>query len=206
MLELHLVAFHTNGEILSQVLRYLNVLLSELRSRDVDDFINGSLNLEVLLLGPEFPLGNIVHRFEVFNAVEHLADFVRRLFSDGLPMEVDVFVQLLEVPGREFGIALDLSHQVVGEQGHLVLGLHDLLKVDYVGYISHNEQLVLTSGNVHIYLIQGDIFLVSTGAARSRLLVIGVEKLKFESRPAFIPCEELPNVARNGLFCLLLAL
>ena len=98
LLELHLVASHTNGEILSQVLRYLNVLLSELRSRDVYYFINGTLNLEILLLGPEFPLGNIVHRFEVFNAVEHLADFVRRLFSDGLSMEVDVLVQLLKIP------------------------------------------------------------------------------------------------------------
>ena len=75
-----------------------------------------------------------------------------------------------------------------------------------MGHISHNEQLVLTSGNVHVYLIQGDVLLVDTGAARGRLLVIGVEKLKFESRPAFIPCEELPNIGRNGLLCLLLAL
>ena len=75
-----------------------------------------------------------------------------------------------------------------------------------MGHISHDEQLVLASGNVHVYLIQGDVLLVDTGAARGRLLVIGVEKLKFESRPAFIPCKELPNVARNGLFCLLLAL
>jgi hypothetical protein len=62
-----------------------------------------------------------------------------------------------------------------------VLGLHDLLEVNDVGHISHNEQLVLASGNVHIYLIQGDILLVDIGAARGRLLVIGVEKLKFKS-------------------------
>lgn len=162
-------------------MRHLNVLLSEFRSRDVDHFINGALNLEVLLLGPEFPLGNIVYSFEVFNAVEHLTDLIGRLFSDGLPMKVDILIQLLKVSGREFGIALDLSHQVVGKEGHLVLGLHDLLEVDDVGDISHNEQLVLTSGNVHIYLIQGDVLLVDTGTARGRLFVIGVEKLKFKS-------------------------
>ena len=158
------------------------------------------------MLGPEFPLGYIVDRFEVFDAVEHLADFIGRLFSDGLSMEVDVLVQLLKIPRSEFSIALDLSHQVVSEEGHLVLGLHDLLKVDDVGHISHNEQLVLTSGNVHINLIQSDVFLINTGATRSRLLVIGVEKLKFECRSAFIPCKELPYVARNRLFWLLLAI
>ena len=62
-----------------------------------------------------------------------------------------------------------------------MLGLHDLLEVNDVGHISHNEQLVLASGNVHIYLIQGDVLLIDVGAARGRLLVVRVEKLKFES-------------------------
>ena len=79
-------------------MRYLNVLLSEFRSRDIYYFIDGTLNLKILWLGHEFALGNIVHRFEVFNAIEHLADFIRRLFSDVLSMEIYVLVKLLKIP------------------------------------------------------------------------------------------------------------
>lgn len=118
-------------------------------------------------------LCDIIDLFEVLNPIEHLNNFVIGFLCNRFALMVDVLVKLLQITRCEFSIALDLLHKIVSKDGHLMLGLHDLLEINEVRNISNNEKFVLTASHVHINLIQGYVLLADRSSSCFLLIELG---------------------------------
>ena len=113
----------------------------------------------------------IIYLLEVFNTVEHLINLVVRFLRDGLAVDVNVLVKFLQVARGELSVSLDLLHQVIGEQGHLMLGLHDLLDIDNMGDIADDQKLIFATSYVYIYLIKRDVLLIKADGWLVRIFI-----------------------------------
>jgi hypothetical protein len=80
----------------------------------------------------------IIYLFKVLNSVKHFINFVVRFFSDAFTMKIDEFIKFLEITRSKLSVTLNLFHKVVCEERHLMLGLHNLFKVDDMSDISND--------------------------------------------------------------------
>lgn len=103
-----------------------------------------------------------------------------------------------------------MTHDFIGEIIEVLLGIHELLKIDHRVEVTYDEKLVLTASHVDIDLVHRDILGVATVSV---FLHFGVILLHLiwsyakRKRSTFLNVvQEIPSCGRVGVFFLTKAL
>ena len=190
LLELELISFHCRWHLVSVVKAQIYAFFLQVVLSHFDNSLNAPFDVNRIFLLLELVLRYVVYLLEVLDPVQHLRDLVVGLLSNGLSVEVYVRVQFLNALTGELSVALDLLHQGVSEEEHLVFSLHDLFQVDNVGDLSDDKQFVFATSDVNVDLVKRYEL-----CCRGLLLVISAhDGLEFEGCALFVFDEELPHV------------
>ena len=79
----------------------------------------------------EGTLADIVNLLEIKNAMQDAFRFVESLIRDIAAFFVQVAVELLKIHERDLGRLLNLAHNLFSEIVKMLLGVHELLKINH---------------------------------------------------------------------------